>query len=152
MKKVNAGFGAIAGLIAACSGAIAGGTDYSPAKIVGTYTSVASKTTIIEVQIENSHYVVRLSGGSSAVAGAGVSADCVILARGALKKNVFMADFSAFDTDTFSYSEDQAKAEGRKLQIGFNPPTATVMQADTDGYCGLGANFQGKYHKKKVKR
>ena len=107
--------------------------------------------TTMNVRIEGSQYQVVLSGGGEESAGAASAADCFIRAIGKLQGNKLKAVFTAIETDTFSYSERKAIKEGRKLEVVFNPQGALVVHADTLGYCGLDATFEGKYQRKPEK-
>ena len=106
--------------------------------------------TTMQVKAEGGQYWVELSGGSKESAGAAASADCFIQAQGKLDKNRLTAVFTAIETDTFSYSEAQEKREGRKLEVVFGTSKATVVYADTVGYCGLTATFQGECRREPV--
>jgi hypothetical protein len=77
-----------------------------------------------------------------------VPADCYIRAIGKLEGKTLVANFAPVEIETFSYSEDQAKQEKRRLEIVFSPDSAEVTRADTFGYCGLGASFLGHYRRK----
>jgi len=107
--------------------------------------------TSMEVRREDSHYQVVLYGGGEESAGAATAADCFIRAVGKLEGNRLNAVFSAIETDTFSYSEREARTEGRKLEVVFGSQGASVVHADTLGYCGLGATFEGEYRRKPAK-
>ena len=77
--------------------------------------------------------------------GAASAADCVVEARGELTGGVLRARFGPVETDGFSYGAAQAAEEGRTLEIVFEPQAAEVVAADTFGYCGLDAEFAGRY-------
>jgi len=113
--------------------------------IAGRYRHVGPVAATLEVRPDGGRYLVRLEGGGSSEAGAASPADCVIEARGELKDGVLRAPFGPVETDTFSYGAAQAAGEGRTLEIVFEPGAAEVVAADTFGYCGLGADFAGRY-------
>ena len=115
-------------------------------KIVGKYVHAPGVAAELDVERRGEQYVVALSGGSPAGAGAASPADCYIRAVGQVAQNVLTAEFAAVETDTFVYTRARAAREKRSLQISFTPgPAAEVTRADTDGYCGLGATFLGTY-------
>jgi hypothetical protein len=113
--------------------------------VAGRYRHVGPIAATLEVRPEDGRYLVRLEGGGSSQVGAASAADCVIEARGELMDAVLRAAFGAVETDTFSYGAAQAADEGRILEIVFEPGAAEVLAADTFGYCGLGADFAGRY-------
>ena len=113
--------------------------------ISGLYRHAGPVAAILAVRPEGGRYLVRLEGGGSAQAGAASAADCVIEARGELEGGVLRAPFGPVETDTFSYGAAQAADEARTVEIRFEPGGAEVVAADTFGYCGLGAEFAGRY-------
>jgi hypothetical protein len=113
--------------------------------IAGLYRHEEPIAATLEVREDGQQYVVRLEGGGSAAAGAATPADCVIEARGDLKGATLRAAFGPVETDTFSYGEAQAASEARTVEILFEPDAAEVLEVDTLGYCGLGAEFSGRY-------
>jgi hypothetical protein len=113
--------------------------------IAGFYRHEGPVAATLEVRPEGGLFRVRLEGGGASRAGAASAADCVILARGELDGGVLRAPFGPVETDTFSYRADQAASDARTLEIVFEPGAATVVAADTVGYCGLGAEFAGRY-------
>jgi hypothetical protein len=117
----------------------------------GTYAAVGNPTTTMEVSKQDGQYQILLSGGGEESAGAAAAADCFIRAVGKPEGNRLAAAFTAIETDTFYYSERQARAEGRKLEVVFGPQGASIVRADTLGYCGLGATFEGEYRRKPAK-
>ena len=114
-------------------------------EIAGRYRHAGPVAATLEVRPEGGRYLVRLEGGGSAQAGAASAADCVIEARGELEGGVLRASFGPVETDTFSYGAAQAADEARTVEIRFEPGGAEVVAADTFGYCGLGAEFAGRY-------
>ena len=114
--------------------------------IAGLYRHAGPVAATLEVRPEGGRYRVRLAGGGSAQAGAASAADCVIEARGELEGAALRAPFGPVATDTFSYGAAQAADEARTVLIRFEPGAAEVVAADTFGYCGLGAEFAGRYH------
>ena len=150
--KVKAGFSlAVISLIFAWQSVIGGGLSSSSGQISGIYVMAGNTATMMKVNAEGDQYWLELSGGSEESAGAAASADCFIRAQGKLDKNRLTAAFTAIETDTFSYSEAQARREDRKLEVVFGMSKATVVYADTVGYCGLTATFQGEYQREAVK-
>jgi hypothetical protein len=115
------------------------------ADVAGVYRHEGPIAAILEVRKEADRYVVRLEGGGGSAAGAATPADCIIEARGALDGAVLRAPFGPVETDTFAYGAAQAASEGRSVEIAFEPGAAEVVEADTLGYCGLGAEFSGRY-------
>ena len=113
--------------------------------IAGRYRHAGPVAATLEVRRGAGRYLVRLEGGGAPQAGAASAADCVIAARGELDGAVLRARFAPVETATFSYGADQAAAEGRTIEILFEPGAAEVLAADTFGYCGLGAEFAGRY-------
>ena len=113
--------------------------------ISGLYRHAGPVAAILAVRPEGGRYLVRLEGGGSAQAGAASAADCVIEARGEQEGGVLRAPFGPVETDTFSYGAAQAADEARTVEIRFEPGGAEVVAADTFGYCGLGAEFAGRY-------
>ena len=113
--------------------------------IAGLYRHAGPVGATLEVRPEGGLYRIRLEGGGAWQAGAASAADCVIEARGELQGAVLRAPFGAVETDTFAYGADQAASEGRSVEIVFEPGAATVVAADTFGYCGPGAEFAGRY-------
>jgi hypothetical protein len=123
---------------------------WSPATgsdVVGDYRLVGAATVILQVSIERGVVRARLEGGGPPESGAAAPADCIVVASGPLEDRLLGATFQAIETDDFSYSAAQARAEKRRLTIAFGPGTAEVKQADTYGYCGLGIEFRGFYRK-----
>jgi hypothetical protein len=125
--------------LAACAGT-PGADD-----IAGLYRHAGAVAATLEVRPEGERYLVRLEGGGSSEAGAASAADCVIEARGELQGAVLRAPFGPVETDSFSYGAGQAADERRTVEIRFEPGAAEVVAADTFGYCGLGAEFAGRY-------
>ena len=113
--------------------------------IAGLYRHAGPVAATLEVRPEGGRYLVRLEGGGSSEAGAASAADCVIEARGEQEGGVLRAPFGPVETDTFSYGAAQAADEARTVEIRFEPGGAEVVAADTFGYCGLGAEFAGRY-------
>jgi hypothetical protein len=118
----------------------------------GTYAASGNPATTMEVRRQDGQYQILLSGGGEESAGAATAADCFIRAVGKLEGNRLTAAFSAIETDTFYYGEREARTEGRKLEVVFGPQgTSSIVRADTLGYCGLGATFEGEYRRKPAK-
>jgi hypothetical protein len=115
------------------------------ANILGKYVHTGGVTAQLEVTRQGDQYVVLLSGGSRAGAGAASPADCYVRAVGELTRDVLTARFAAVETETFVYTSARAAREKRTLRISFAPGAAEVTSAATDGYCGLGATFLGAY-------
>ena len=113
--------------------------------IAGSYRHEGATAATLEVRRQADQYVVRLEGGGSSDAGVATPADCVIEASGELAGAVLRARFGPVETDIFSYSAAQAAREDRRLEIVFEPGAAAVVEADTLGYCGWGAEFAGRY-------
>ncbi|MDO9103540.1 MAG: hypothetical protein Q7U57_01125 [Methylovulum sp.] len=121
-------------------------------EVLGLYEIVGNTGTTLQVKAENGQLTLELSGGGMASEGAAVSGDCLIVGQGKMEGNRLATTFSAVETDTFSYGSDQAKNEGRKLEIVFEPDNkAKVVRADTLGYCGLATEFTGEYRRKPEK-
>lgn len=116
-------------------------------EITGNYRLVGAANVVLQVAAENGEIGVRLEGGGPPSSGAAAPADCVVQAAGRLHGRLLNARFQPIDTDDFSYSAAQARAEKRQVIIAFAPGTAEVKQADTDGYCGLGIEFRGLYQR-----
>jgi hypothetical protein len=121
------------------------GTAWPSGDIAGVYQHEGPVAATLEVRHEAGRYVVRLEGGGSAADRAATAADCFIEARGDLDGAVLHARFGPVETDIFSYGAAQAASEARMVRIAFEPGAAQVIQADTLGYCGLGAEFSGRY-------
>jgi hypothetical protein len=136
-----------AGLGLVALGLIACAATRPAAEVTGRYRHEGAIAATLEIRPEGDLYVVRLEGGGASDAGAAAAADCVIEARGALNGEILEARFGPVETDTFSYGADAATSEGRLVQIRFEPGAAEVIQADTFGYCGLAAEFVGRYRK-----
>ncbi len=115
--------------------------------VVGDYRLVGAATVILQVSTEQGVIRARLEGGGPPESGAAAPADCIVVAAGPLEDRLLSATFQPIETDDFSYSAAQARAEKRRLTIAFGPGTAEVKQADTYGYCGLGIEFRGLYRK-----
>src|SRR5262249_34507340 len=96
---------------------------------------------------DGDRYIVTLSGGSPRNAGNAAPADCQVRAIGSVRDGVLEAMFTSVDAETMSYSEAQARKEGRQLRLALKTNAVEVTRADTDGYCGLGATFIGVYRR-----
>jgi len=116
-----------------------------------SYVMAGNPATTMNVRREGDQYQIELSGGSDELASASTAADCFIHAEGKREGNRLAAVFTALETDTFSYSEREARAENRTLEVVFESEGATLVHADTFGYCGLGATFEGQYRLKPAK-
>jgi hypothetical protein len=113
--------------------------------IAGLYRHEGPVAATMEVRQEAGQYVVRLEGGGAVAAGAATPADCTVEARGNLDGGRLRARFGPVETDTFSYGPAAASSEGRTVEVVFEPGAAEVVEADTLGYCGWGAEFAGRY-------
>jgi hypothetical protein len=116
-------------------------------EIAGIYRRSRDASSILEVKAEGGRFLALLSGGAPSGAGAGGPADCYVRAVGKLHGKTLEGEFAAVEMPSFSYSRAAAEKERRKLKIVFGPNTAEVVEADTFGYCGLGAGFLGRYQK-----
>ncbi len=145
MKKI---VGALLAL-AVLSGALVVGFQFlvNGSNITGAYTLMDHPSTRLKVAAEQKQYVVSLAGGGQDTAEAATSADCYVKARGELQGNILTAVFLPVETETMSYSQTEADEENRKLRIVFNQDIAQITDADTDGYCGWGADFVGRYQR-----
>jgi hypothetical protein len=115
--------------------------------ITGVYVADHNSQTTLQIRLDHDNtYTIVLSGGGSANSTV-VPADCEIKALGTLEGKKILARFTALETETFTYDERTAEKEGRTLEILFAPCRANVIHADTFGYCGLGADFTGKYNR-----
>jgi hypothetical protein len=115
--------------------------------VAGDYRLVGAATVILQVSADDGTVKARLEGGGPPESGAAAPADCIVVAAGPLEGRLLSATFQPIETDDFSYSAAQARAEKRRLTIAFGLGTAEVKQADTYGYCGLGIEFRGFYWK-----
>ena len=140
---------AIIALIFASQGSLAKKPDSS--SLFEMYVMTGNPATTMDVRREGDQYQIVLSGGGEESAGAATAADCFIRAVGKLEGNRLAAVFTAIETDTFSYSEREATTKGRELEVVFRSQGASVVRADTLGYCGLGATFEGEYRRKPTK-
>jgi hypothetical protein len=113
--------------------------------VAGRYRHAGPIAATLEVRPDAAGYRVRLEGGGSTRDSAASAADCVIEARGELTGGVLRARFGPVEAEGFSYGAAQAAEEGRTLEIVFEPQAAEVVAADTFGYCGLEADFAGRY-------
>jgi len=138
-------------LLAFASAGFAEQANHQQIDVVGKYVLKNNPNTKMEIITDNNQHVVMLSGGGNSSTNGEVAADCFIRAIGKLNGNSLLADFSEIETDTISYSKEDAKSEGRKVQILFGLKDAKVVKADTFGYCGLGANLLGQYTRKSKK-
>jgi hypothetical protein len=114
------------------------------------YTLSSDGSSTLEISAEGTHHVATLSGGSTEASGAAAPADCYIRAVGKLEGKVLVARFVPVETETFMYTKSQSEQEQRQLKIIFGLDTADVVQADTFGYCGLGASVVGRYRRQKT--
>jgi hypothetical protein len=122
---------------------IAGDSD-----MVGDYRRVGPAIVTLRVFAAQGGVEVELAGGGPPASTGAVPADCTVRAAGQLHGWLLNAVFQPIETEESSYSAAQARSENRHLVIAFIPPgTADVRRADTDGYCGLGVEFQGLYRK-----
>jgi hypothetical protein len=119
----------------------------SSTSIAGRYVGGTEATSTLEVQTEGDRFVVLLSGGAQAGAGAATPADCYVRAVGTIQGDTLVAGFTSLETDVFYYDAAQADREKRKVAIRFAAGDAEVLSADTDGYCGLGITFLGPYRR-----
>jgi hypothetical protein len=116
--------------------------------LAGTYIHTGDIPAMMVVHVSKGIADVRLDGGGNRRAGASSAADCGIHAVGPVMPSGVVADFHAMESDTMDYDEVLAKQEHRKISITFSGGGAEVLSADTDGYCGLGANFTGHYKRR----
>ena len=123
-------------------------SDSLRSSIIGSYESKGNSRNTLQVFQQQEGYRIELVGGGENYQGAATSADCVVHATGKLKGNLLTANFTAVETDTFLYTDDQAKEDRRTVKINFSRGRATVSQADTLSYCGYTANFVGIYRRK----
>lgn len=123
------------------------GTSLATERIAGLYQHVGPIAATLQVAKDTDHYLVRLEGGVPHGQGAATPADCVVEARGVLDGPVLFASFGPVETETFSYGAAQAEREARTVEITFETDSAEVVEADVFGYCGLGADFSGRYRK-----
>ncbi len=117
--------------------------------IVGIYALLHNPLTTLEIKAEEDIFTVLLSGGVVKEEGLSAPADCYIKAIGELKGERLLARFAPVETETFIYSETDAKREDRRLEMVFKKDKAEVIFADTFGYCGLNVSFLGIYQHRK---
>lgn len=115
--------------------------------ITGNYRRIGPAMVVLKVSAGNGGVQVQLAGGGAPSTDGSVPADCTVRAAGHLNDRLLSAVFQPFETEDFSYSAAQARSENRHLVIAFKPGMAEVKRADTDGYCGLGIQYQGLYRK-----
>ena len=113
--------------------------------VIGDYRHAGRVAATLEVRRVPEGYAVRLVGGASLDAGAGAAADCVVTAHGPINGRYFAGRFDPVETDAFVFGAEQAAREQRVLRIAFGHNVAQVTEAETFGYCGLGATFLGRY-------
>ena len=116
-----------------------------PQGVDGDYRHAGRVAATLEVRRVPEGYAVRLVGGASLDAGPGAAADCVVTAHGPINGKHFAGRFDPVETDAFAFSAEQAAREQRMLRIVFGHNVAQVTEAETFGYCGLGATFLGRY-------
>ena len=112
------------------------------------YVMDGNPATTMAIRRDGDQYQIELSGGGDGLAGAATAADCFIRAEGKRVGKRLEAVFTAMESDTFTYSEREAKLENRKLELVFEPGATSIVHADTLGYCGLGTAFEGNYRLK----
>jgi hypothetical protein len=133
-------------LLAATGGAC-GANGRRAADIEGRYVLTGTTAAALAIVRDGDRYVVTLAGGSPANAGAAAPADCHVRAAGTVHDDILDAVFVGVETETFRYSDVQARTEARRLRLALRPNGVEVTRADTDGYCGLGATFVGVYRR-----
>jgi hypothetical protein len=131
--------------VAACISWVPSAPARAEQAIAGTYTHDGDIAATLVVHVNKGGGDVRLDGGGNRRAGASSAGDCSIHAVGPVTPAGIVADFRAVESDTMDYDETQARQEHRKIRITFSNRGAEVVSADTNGYCGLGADFTGHY-------
>jgi hypothetical protein len=116
-------------------------------EISGDYRRVGPAIVVLNVSVGDGGVRVELEGGGPPASNGSVPADCIVRATDNLKGRLLSAVFEPIETEEFSYSSAEARVEKRHLVIAFTPGMAEVKRADTEGYCGLGIEFQGLYRK-----
>ncbi len=115
----------------------------------GQYTGVENGATSVLTltQAGDGRYAMELDGGFSQP-NSGAAAECEVKALGSVSGTHIEGRFQAIDTDNIRYSQIDADREGRMVSVDVRDAVVNVLQADTDGYCGLGVTFVGHYTKK----
>jgi hypothetical protein len=116
--------------------------------IAGTYVHVGDVAATMIVHVSKGVADISLEGGGRRSAGASSAADCGIRAIGPVAPSGVVASFRALQTDTMDYDQALAIREQRKIRITFSPREAQVVSADIEGYCGVGAQFDGRYKRR----
>ncbi len=116
--------------------------------VAGTYEHTGSIAATLEVAVHDGIADIRLDGGGDRNAGAASAGDCAVRASGPVRTETVTAGFRAVQTDAIDYDAESARAEHRQVRIRFTKDGATVLAADTDGYCGIGASFLGYYRRR----
>jgi len=120
----------------------------SACSICGTYEKKEGWHAVMNVKSIHDKYEIYLESGVTVGSDARAPADCIVRATGHLRNTTLNASFLEVKTYTFSYDSLDAKRENRQLQVIFSNGSAEVVRSDTFGYCGLGTNLLGHYHKK----
>lgn len=105
--------------------------EQSQPKIKGTYHHTGQIIATLEVRRAPEGYTVKLMGGVPRNLGASTPADCTIDAHETVRHGILEADFGS--------------SEHRNLRIVFQTGKVQVAEAETFGYCGMGATFLGLY-------
>jgi hypothetical protein len=116
-------------------------------EVQGRYVFAGAIAATLELSRDGDRYVVALSGGGARDAGPGAPADCHVRAVGTRQDDTLEAIFTGLETETFSYGETRARSEGRRLRLLVRSNGVEVTRADTDGYCGVGVTFVGRYER-----
>ena len=132
-------------LVAGASGC--GETSPGPADVPGRYVFAGTTAATLEIRLDGDRHIVALSGGGAKDAGAAAPADCHVRAVGTRRDDALEAVFTGVETETFIYSEAQARREQRQLRLVFRATGVEVTRVDIDGYCGLGTAFVGLYRR-----
>jgi len=116
--------------------------------VTGVYDHTGAIAATMTVRVQNGIADIMLEGGGNRSAGESSAADCGIHAVGPVTPAGIVAAFHAMQSDTMDYDETLARREHRKLRVTFSKRGAQVVAADIDGYCGLGADFNGPYKRR----
>jgi hypothetical protein len=135
----------LATLLVACARVDTSATQVT---LEGTYvrTVNASRSTVT-ISKEGDLFLVDLQGGSNGEGA--VPADCTVKASGPLTGDRIVARFLPVRTDEMTYSKARADREKRTVTLVRLSNGVEVTTADVDGYCGVGADFVGRYARTK---
>ena len=133
MIKVHTGTLLMLAALASCGSASVTGD------IVGVYSAEGAE---LRVARQGDRLTATVTGNRAAN---GAAADCEVRAIGDLVGNTLVAQFIAFDAETFAYGEQSASADRRQLEIVFEDGRAVLKRIDIDAYCGVGARLVGTY-------